>query len=103
MVEVNSKNPTIERELNLDTTTAMWQTVYREELNSYAFQLFDLRDRPGVPKDILVRLMTFICDLINGIKVPTEEYNRRLEALDVGNMEKQFAAKIQAVYQKRNQ
>lgn len=50
-----------------------------------------------------MRLMTFICDLINGIKVPTEEYNRRLEALDVGNMEKQFAAKIQAVYQKRNQ
>jgi serine/threonine protein kinase len=98
MAEVKTNNPKVQSELNLTSTTPLWQTIYREELNSYAFQLFDYRDRPGVSKDTVMRLMTFVCDLINGIKVSTDEYNRRIESLDIGFMEKQFSQRIQALY-----
>lgn len=98
MAEVKCNNPKVMSELNLQSVTPIWQTIYREELNSYAFQLFDYRDRPEVNKDTVMRLMTFVCDLINGIKVSTEEYNRRIESLDIGFMEKQFGQRIQALY-----
>lgn len=45
--------------------------------------------------------MTFVCDLINGIKVPTDEYNKRLENLDVKKMQQQFATRINAVINKK--
>lgn len=45
-----------------------------------------------------MRLMTFVCDLINGIKVSTDEYNRRIESLDIKFMEQQFSQRIQALY-----
>ena len=60
----------------------MFGTIYVQELTSYTYMLFDLRDKPGVNKDTLIRLMTFVCDLINGISVSTDEYNKRISSMD---------------------
>lgn len=69
MTEVKTNNPKIQNELNLKTFTAMFQTIYREELSSYSYLLFDYRDRPDVNKSTIMKLITFLCDLINGISI----------------------------------
>lgn len=53
----------------MNAPTAMFETIYKAELENYAFQLFDYRDRKEISKLILMKLITFIFDLINGITV----------------------------------
>jgi hypothetical protein len=98
MVEVKTKNPSILAELNLKTTTPMFGKICKEELRSYSFQLFDYRDRPDVNKTVIMKLITFLCDLINGISVTSEQYNKAIEILDVKHMEEQFIKILQVIY-----
>jgi len=76
----------------------MFATIYREELSSYSYLLFDYRDRPDVNKIVIMKLITFLCDLINGIKITSEQYNKALEGLDIKFMEDQFLKSLHALY-----
>jgi hypothetical protein len=98
MTEIKTKNPSIQAELNLKTYTAMFATIYREELGSYSYLLFDYRDRPDVNKTVIMKLITFLCDLINGIKITSEQYNKALEGLDIKFMEDQLLKSLHAIY-----
>lgn len=96
--EVKTKNPSITAELNLKSTTPSFPLICKEELRSYSYQLFDYRNRPDLSKPLLMKLITFLCDLTNGIQVSSEQYNKALEGLDIGFMEDQFAKILQALY-----
>jgi hypothetical protein len=98
MTEVKTKNPKIQNELNLKSSTAMFPTIYREELTSYSYLLFDYRDRPEVSKPVVMKLITFLCDLINGISITSEQYDKALENLDISLMEGRFQKSLQALY-----
>lgn len=93
------KNEKIQAELHLNTPTAMFETIYKAELENYAFQLFDYRDRKEINKLILMKLITFIFDLINGITVSSDVYNRRIDELEISYMENQMTNLLNKIYQ----
>ena len=98
MLEVRTENENVKRELSLDVVTPKFNPIYKEELNSYAFQLYDHKDNPRVKKATCLRLMTFVSDLVKGIMCSPEQYEKRMETLDVRQMEDDFAKKIQDLY-----
>ena len=100
MVDVETKNPMLKAELNLTNCSPKYVEIMREELRSYAFQLFDCRDKPNQNKAVIMRLITFLCDIANGIQISSEQYDAALEALDVKKMEQQFAAYQQSCFSK---
>lgn len=98
MTEIKTKNPDILAELNLKSVTPNFPKIVKEELRSYSFQLFDHRNRPDLSKVVIMKLITFLCDLANGIQLNSEQYNKALDALDIGAMEAQYAKLLQAMY-----
>jgi hypothetical protein len=47
--------------------------------------------------------MTFVSDLVKGIMTSSEDYEKKMESLDIRQMEANFAKKMQEVYQKFDQ
>lgn len=47
--------------------------------------------------------MTFVSDLVKGIMIPSEDYEKKMESLDIKQMESNFAKRMQEVYQKFDQ
>ena len=98
MSEVRSKNPQVTKHLSLDTFSSDFNALYKEELTAYTFLLYDHKDSPKIKKTVLLRLLTFVSDLVKGIMVSCEEYERKMESLDVTQMEANFAKKIQELF-----
>lgn len=67
-------------------------------MNAYSFQLYELRNNPNVRKQTVIKLMTFAADLANGINMTSDQYDRRIETLDLALMEKEFGKKVQALF-----
>lgn len=44
--------------------------------------LYDNKDNPRVDKSTLLKLMTFVSDLVKGIMVSYEDYERKMESLN---------------------
>jgi len=100
ILEVATKNPKVKAELTLESVTPDFPQILKEELNSYSYQLYDQRNNTKVRRQNVIRLMTFVADLANGINMSSEQYDRRIESLDYNLMEKEFGKKMQALYGK---
>jgi hypothetical protein len=87
MSEVKTTKPALQAELNLKTCTSKFAQIYTEELRSYSYQLFEYRNKPDVNKSVIMKLITFLYDLINGINVTSDQYDTNIESLGIKNME----------------
>lgn len=63
---------------------------------SYSFQLYEERKTPTVRKASLMKMMAFVTDVAEGNidKVTSEEYDRKMEKLNITEVEKRFDSKL---------
>lgn len=92
------KNEGVKAELNLTNCTPQFIQICNEELITYSRQLFENRNLQGVNKAVLLKLIAFLGDLVRGIQMNSEQYNKAVEALDIIKFEEMYFKSMQTSY-----